>query len=100
MKKKLEAQAAILRSKNNWASHSERPTKYFLNLEKKRALEKQISAIEREDGSLATELREVMKAIQTFIRIYILAQIGSHMNISFMMFLIDPRSHSFRIDRE
>ena len=68
MKKKLEAQAAILRSKANWASHSERPTKYFLNLEKKRALEKQISAIEREDGSLTTEFREVMKAIQTFYK--------------------------------
>ena len=66
MRESLRAQAAILHSKANWAQHSERPTKYFLNLEKKRSLEKQISAIEKNDGVLTTNFQDVMNTIREF----------------------------------
>ena len=51
-----------------WAQHSERPTKYFLNLEKKRSIEKLISAIKKNDGVLTTNFQDVMNTIRELIR--------------------------------
>ena len=51
-----------------WAQHSERPTKYFLNLEKKRSIEKLISTIKKNDGVLTTNFQDVMNTIRELIR--------------------------------
>ena len=66
MRESLRAHAAILHSRANWAHHSERPTKYFLDIEKKRSLEKQISAIKNNDGVLASNFQGVMNTIREF----------------------------------
>lgn len=56
----LEARQAMLRSRSTWLSQGECPTSYFLNLEKRNDIEKTISSIFNDQGSLITNRKDIL----------------------------------------
>ena len=60
------AKRAMLFTKSRWLEQGERPTRYFLNLEKKRVKEKTIHVVEREDGELITGDRQILRACKNY----------------------------------
>lgn len=57
----LKARESMVRSKVRWVGEGERPTKYFLNLEKKQFDSKTISSIFNEEGILLKEAEEILQ---------------------------------------
>lgn len=57
----LVARQAMLRSRTKWLGQGERPTSYFLNLEKRQYNEKTISSIYNEEGTLLTTQEDILK---------------------------------------
>ena len=60
------AKRAMLFSRTKWLEQGERPTKYFLNLERRNVRDKMINVLEREDGKLVTEDREILAFCKDF----------------------------------
>ena len=56
----------ILRSKTNYYEYGEKSTKFFLNLEKKRAESSTLSCLMDENGILQTEYKNILKIIKNF----------------------------------
>ena len=63
---KLKTQGAMICSRSNWVAKGEMPTKYFLNLEKRRAQQKTIFRVKSPTGQIVDTEKEVLKEIQTF----------------------------------
>lgn len=57
----LAARQAMLRSRSTWLVQGDRPTKFFLNLEKKNFNDKTISSIYNEEGLLLSEQEDILK---------------------------------------
>lgn len=55
------AQKTIFRSRCNWSQYGERSSKYFLNLEKRKAQNKVISSLRNEEGRILTESKEILQ---------------------------------------
>lgn len=55
------AQKIIFRARCNWAQYGERSSKYFLNLEKRKSRNKVVAALRRDDGSLATDPKQILQ---------------------------------------
>ena len=62
----IKGKGAMFRSKARWVEYGEKPTKYFLNMDKKRYNKKVISELKRADGNTIVNEQEIMTAIQTF----------------------------------
>ena len=60
------AQASTFRSRCNWSLYSEKPTKYFLNLEKKNYNNKLISQLRKDDGTLVDDTKEISHLMYGF----------------------------------
>ena len=56
------AKGAIVRSRSKWQFLAERPTKYFLNLEKQNFCKKTIYRLKTEQGEIITDPNEILKA--------------------------------------
>ena len=66
-----KARAAIFRSKCNWSQLGERPTKYFLNLEKRNFTNKLITQLRGENGSIISGQKHILEAQEKYFeRIY------------------------------
>ena len=63
---KKKTNGAIVRSRCAWELAGERPSKYFLNLEKKRAIGRTLQRLITEDGKLVTEGKQVLAEIKKF----------------------------------
>ena len=63
---KIKTQGAILRSRAHWAEHGDKPSKYFLNLEKKNYLKKTLYHIKHKSGQVLTNEKEILEEIRTF----------------------------------
>lgn len=61
-----KARKIIFKAKCNWALFAERPTKYFLNLEKRKNRENNLNALTTEDGSEVTEITGILKVGKAF----------------------------------
>ena len=61
-----KTKGAIFRSKAQWFNESEKPTKYFLNLEKTRSAAKGIVALKKENGQEIHNDKQIMKEIYDF----------------------------------
>lgn len=61
-----KANEAILRSRANWSLMGERPTSYFLSLEKRSAKDKTISALRNKNGNLVTSNKEILATQKEF----------------------------------
>lgn len=55
-----------IRSKSKWIDEGEKPTRYFINLETRNFINKQIPNIEKEDGSFILDQTEILKETKTF----------------------------------
>lgn len=60
------AQKIIFRARVNYARYGEKSSKYFLNLEKRKAKGKTISALITEDGTTLTRTRDILKYERSF----------------------------------
>ena len=63
---KIKSRGAEIRCRTNFTLSGEKPTKYFLNLEKQRAVSKTIQRLEMEDGRMLTVGKEILEEIRTF----------------------------------
>lgn len=57
----LASRQAMLRSRMRWLGQGERPTRYFLNLEKKNFNDKTISSVYDNEGILLTDRKEILE---------------------------------------
>ena len=57
---------AQIRSKATWASQGEYPTKYYLNLEKRKAQNRTISRLFKENGDIVEDTHEILAEIKEF----------------------------------
>lgn len=57
----LASRRSMLRSRTKWLGQGERPTSYFLNLEKKNYNDKTISSIYNEAGNLLTKQEDILR---------------------------------------
>ena len=62
----IETKGAILRSKARWTEAGEKNTKYFLNLEKRNAIDKHIQQLELADGQITTDSSVILKEQKLF----------------------------------
>ena len=58
----------IIRSKVRWHEEGERSTKYFLGLEKARAVKKHLQKLKLKDGRITTDPKEILSAQADFYR--------------------------------
>lgn len=63
---KLKGQ--IIRSKAQYIDKGEKPTKYFCGLEKHNYITKTMHKLEKEDGTILTEQRDILKETETFYK--------------------------------
>ncbi len=61
-----ETRDAILRSRVKWAEAGEKNTKYFLNLEKRNAVDKHICQLELDDGTLTSDPKHILEEEKAF----------------------------------
>ena len=59
----------FIRSRSDWIDNGEKPTKMFCNLEKRNFLSKNISCIQREDGTFIYEPENILKEANSFYKI-------------------------------
>lgn len=60
------ARKIIFKAKCNWAMFAERPTKYFLNLEKRKSREGTVNSLIDENGREVTEIADILKVGKRF----------------------------------
>ena len=65
---KEKARGAQIRSKCNWALLAERPTKYFLNLEKQKFLKKTLYRVQNNEDKIITEPKQVLDEIKSYYK--------------------------------
>ena len=75
--KNKAAVRAMLRTKGVWLEQGERPTKYFLSLEKKRNAERTINMLENEQGNYIVGDRNILKFCKDYFE-----KVHSSKNIS------------------
>ena len=74
-------QGMIVRSKLQWIEKGEKPSKYFCSLEKRNFISKQLSHLEKEDGSLLTTNKDIIKEVKSFYEnLYSFRQVD-HINL-------------------
>lgn len=61
-----QARAAQVRSRAQYIEQGERSTAYFFGLEKKRAAARQISAMRTQNGSVITDLNDILDSWKSF----------------------------------
>lgn len=61
-----QANKAILRSRCTWARLGEKPTGYFLRLEKQRSKEKNMSSIIKDDGQIISGSENILEECRSF----------------------------------
>ena len=57
---------AYIRSRAEWVEYGEKPSKYFLNLENKNRINKNIDEIKKDEHTTITEQSEILKNIKEF----------------------------------
>ena len=63
-----QVQAAIYRSRYKWATQGQKMSKYFFALEKRNFNNKTIFTVIKNDGSICTEQKEILKEQENFYR--------------------------------
>ena len=63
-----KAMGAVIRSRSKWEFHADRPSKYFMNLEKRNACKRTIYRLQLDDGSIITDQKEILKQQMLFYK--------------------------------
>lgn len=67
----IRANKIIFRARANWAGQGERPNKFFLNLEKRRAKTNTLSQVMDEEGRLTSDPKEILNLTRSFyVKLY------------------------------
>ena len=66
--KQEKINASIFRSRVNWHQNGDKPSRYFLNLEKRNYFSKNMRAVEKCDGTICKEQKEILKEQTKFYR--------------------------------
>ena len=61
-----ELKGAYIRSRAEWSEFGEKPSKFFLNLENRNRVNKNISEIKLDDDTILTEQKDIMTALKNF----------------------------------
>ena len=61
-----KTKGAVMRSGKNWQLLGNRPTKYFLNLEKHDKLKRTIFRIRNQEGNILTDKHDILKALKNY----------------------------------
>ena len=64
--RKTELDGAFIRSRADWLDHGEKPSKYFLNLENKNRVNKNINEIKKEDDTIIRDQDMILKELKNF----------------------------------
>ena len=64
--RKENFKGAYIRSRANWLEYGEKPSKFFLNLENKNKVNKNISEIELDNGRTITNQQEILSNLKKF----------------------------------
>jgi hypothetical protein len=64
--RKDKMNGVLIRSKARWFEHGEKPSKYFLNMEKRNVVNKSIKRIVTTDGSCLTDSKEIVLEARKF----------------------------------
>ena len=86
---KLSTSGALVRSRAKWAYEGERPTKYFLNLERKRAVSKTLVRLKNKNDEIIDSGDEILQEINDFYKK--LYTTKGEIDTSFMENLIIPK---------
>ena len=65
-KKKMEG--VLIRSKTRWIEEGEKPSRYFLNMEKRKMINKTISSVVRDDNTYARSSCEILNESRLFYK--------------------------------
>lgn len=60
------ARRLIFRAKSNWALYGERPSRYFLNLEKRNASDRTLTSLEKDGEDLVTEPKQILEIAKEY----------------------------------
>ena len=63
-----KVKGAMIRSKARWVEHGEKNTRYFLNLEKRKAEKKRIVKLKKDDGSETEDRDVILKEAENFYK--------------------------------
>ena len=66
--RKVKIQGIITRSRVRWIEEGEKPTKYFLSLEKRNFISKTIPMLCTENNTLITDQKEILNEVKDFYR--------------------------------
>ena len=64
--RKVELEGALIRSRAEWLDHGEQPSKYFLNLENKNRVNKNISEIKTNDNTIINDQHKILVELKNF----------------------------------
>ena len=64
--RKLELEGALIRSRTGWLDYGEKPSKYFLNLENKNRVNKNINEIKLDENNYITDQSRILKELKKF----------------------------------
>ena len=64
--RKDKMNGVLIRSKTRWFEHGEKPSKYFLNMEKRNYVSKTITRIVKSDGSCLTKSKDILLEARNF----------------------------------
>ena len=64
--RKVKVQGIITRSRVRWIEEGEKPTKYFLSLEKRNFINKMIPMLCTENNTLITDQKEILNEVKVF----------------------------------
>ena len=64
----VKTKGAIMRSRARWETLAEKPTKYFLSLEKRNVVGKTIYRLRAKDGSIITDAKGILQEQENFYR--------------------------------
>ena len=67
-----KTKGAIVRARATWELFGESPTKYFLQIEKKKGVQKTLHRIKRNDGTILRNRMKFSMKLKFFMQIYIL----------------------------
>ena len=63
-----QIRGAQIRAKLNWINEGERPTKFFLNIEKQNSNRKHIKRISKQDGTIITGHNNILSELESFYK--------------------------------
>ena len=64
--RKEELKGACIRSRADWLEHGEKPSKFFLNLENKNRMNKNITEIKVEEDKTIKDPKKILQHVQEF----------------------------------